>query len=346
MSRYIRVAGDAMGGDLAPAAPVHGAVEAVKSIDNLKVLLVGKEEIINAELTKYQYPKDRIEIADAQEVILTGEPPVRSIQEKKNSSLVVAMKKVREGEADALVTAGNTGSVLVGGQTIVRRENGVSRAPIATVVPTEKGCTLIVDSGANVDAKPENLVQFAIMGQAYSEKAIGVKNPKVALLNVGAEEEKGNALTKEVYQLLKDRDDINFIGNIEGNEVSKGKADVIVCDAFAGNVVLKMYEGVSSTFLKLIKETFMANTKTKIGALLLKKSLKETLKKFDVDRYGGAPLLGLKALVVKAHGNSKPAAFATAIKQCITFNENDLNLIIRERINKMRKDDDKQEKKD
>lgn len=338
MSKYITVAVDAMGGDYAPTAPIEGAVEAVNSISNLKILLVGKEEIINDELTKHQYPKDRIEIVDASEVIMTGEPPVRSIQKKKNSSLVVAMKNVRDGKADALVTAGNTGSVLVGGQTIIKRENGVLRAPIATVVPTESGCALIVDSGANVDAKPDNLVQFAIMGQAYAEKAIGIKNPKVALLNVGAEEEKGNVLTKEVYQLLKNREDINFIGNIEGNEVSKGKADVIVCDAFAGNIVLKMYEGVASTFLRLIKDTFMKNAKTKIGALMLKGALKDTLKDYDVNQYGGAPLLGLKALVVKAHGNSKAKSFKTAIMQCITFNESNMNLIIRERINKMHED--------
>jgi glycerol-3-phosphate acyltransferase PlsX len=333
MSEKIRVALDAMGGDLAPAAPVEGAVIAVKENKDLTVVLVGKEDTIKAELSKYDYPKDQIEIVNATEVIVTGEPPVKSIQEKKDSSLVVAMKKVRAGEADALVTAGNTGSVLVGGQTIVRREKGVSRAPIGTAVPTEKGVALIVDAGANVDAKPENLVQFAIMGSVYMEKALKINSPKVGLLNVGAEEEKGNALTKEVYQLLKKRKDINFIGNIEGNEISKGKADVIVCDAFAGNILLKMYEGVSKTFLKLIKETFMSSFKSKIGALLVKGSLKETLKVFDVEKYGGAPLLGLSALVVKAHGNSKAPAFATAIKQCISFKEAKINEIIREKIN-------------
>ena len=160
----------------------------------------------------------------------------------------------RYGEADAIVTSGNTGSVLVGGQTIVRREKGVLRAPIATVIPTEKGVALLADSGANVDCRPEHLIQFAVMGQAYSEKVLKVASPKVALLNIGAEEEKGNELTKEVYQLLKQRKDLNFIGNIEASEISKGKADVIVCDAFAGNMVLKMYEGVATTFLKIMKE--------------------------------------------------------------------------------------------
>lgn len=330
----IRVALDAMGGDFAPEATVQGAVEAVKTFNNVNVVLVGREADIKTELAKYSYPENRIEIKNATEVIITGEPPVKSIQEKKDSSLVVALKMVRNGEADAVVTAGNTGSVLVGGQTIVRRENGVDRAPIATAIPTEKGAALLVDSGANVDARPDQLVQFAVMGQAYAEKVLKINKPKVALLNIGAEEEKGNALTKEVYGLLRDRSDINFIGNIEGNEVSKGKADVIVADGFAGNLVLKMYEGVASTLLKTVKDVFMTNAKTKIGALMIKGALKDKLKTFDVNQYGGAPLLGLKALVVKSHGNSKPDAFKTAIGQCVDFIEADLNEIIRERINK------------
>ena len=330
----IRVALDAMGGDYAPQAPVKGAVEAVKKFENVKVILVGKEEVIKAELEKYTYPGERIEVVNASEVIVTGEPPVKSIREKKDSSLVVALKMVKDKEADAIVTSGNTGSVLVGGQTIVRREKGVERSPIATAIPTEKGAALLVDAGANVDARPDHLVQFAVMGQAYAEKVLKIDKPRVALLNIGAEEEKGNALTKEVYALLSAREDINFIGNIEGNEVSKGKADVIVADGFAGNLVLKMYEGVAATILKTVKDVFMTNAKTKIGALMLKKSLKEKLKECDVNQYGGAPLLGLTALVVKSHGNSKPDAFKTAIGQCVSFIEADLNNVIRERINK------------
>ena len=333
MKEFIRVALDAMGGDYAPAAPVEGAVRAVKEFSDVKVILVGKEDVIKNELKKYTYPNDRIEIKNATEVIVTGEPPVRSIQEKKDSSLVVALKAVKAKEADALVTSGNTGSVLVGGQTIVRREKGVERSPIATAIPTEKGVALLVDAGANVDARPDHLVQFAIMGQAYAEKVLNIDKPKVGLLNIGAEEEKGNALTKEVYGLLSSRSDINFIGNVEGNEVSKGKADVIVADGFAGNLVLKMYEGVSSTLMKTVKEVFMTNAGTKIGALLIKNALKEKLKTFDVDQYGGAPLLGLTSLVVKSHGNSKAAAFKTAIGQCVSFIKADLNAIIKERLN-------------
>ncbi len=334
MSEIKKIALDAMGGDYAPAAPVCGAVRAVEKYDDIKVILVGRKAEINAELSKYNYPKDAIEVINATEVIITGEPPVKSIREKKDSSLVVALKQAKEKCADAVISAGNTGSILVGGQTIVRREKGVERSPIATVIPTEKGAAILVDSGANVDARADHLVQFAIMGQAYAERVMNIKNPKVGLLNIGSEEEKGNAVTKEVYALLKERDDINFIGNVEGNEVSKGKAEVIVADGFAGNLMLKTYEGVASTLIKTIKDVFMTNTKTKLGAMLIKSELKETLKTFDADQYGGAPLLGLKALVVKAHGNSKADSFKTAIGQWMDFMEADLITLIRDSINK------------
>ncbi len=339
MAEQIRVVVDAMGGDNAPAAPVAGAVAAVTEAQNVSVILVGKEEQIRQELSKYTYPKERITVVHASEVIETGEPPVKSIQQKKDSSLVVGLKMVRHQEAEALVTSGNTGSVLVGGQTIVRREKGVLRAPIATVIPTEKGVALLADSGANVDCRPEHLLQFAIMGQAYSEKVLRVAKPKVALLNNGAEEEKGNELTKEVYQILKEREDINFIGNIEASDIPKGKADVIVCDGFAGNMVLKMYEGVAATLLKLIKEVFLSSTKTKLGAALLQKSLKTRLKAFDINQYGGAPLLGLTALVVKSHGNAKPVSFKVAILQCVAFHEANLNTLIRTRLENDKKDE-------
>ncbi len=332
MDNIVTVALDAMGGDNAPRAAVQGAVEALNSFENLRVILVGKEDIIKKELEGLAYPTDRLKINNATEVIETGEAPVKSIQKKKDSSLVVAMRLVKDEEADAVVTAGNTGSVLVGGQLIVKREQGVERSPIATAIPTEKGVSLLIDSGANMDTRPSHLLQFALMGQAYAEKMFDKKAPTVGLLNVGAEEEKGNALTKEAYSLLKSRSDINFIGNIEGNEVSKGKADVIVADGFAGNLILKMYEGVSSTVFKSIKEVFMTNARTKLGALLIKNALNEKLKKFDADKYGGAPLLGLRGLVVKSHGNSKADSFKTAIGQCAEFIRQDINGIIKERI--------------
>ncbi len=328
----VRVAVDIMGGDNAPAAPIEGAVEALKEAPDLHVVLVGRQEIIESELNKHTYDAERITVKNAAEVIETGEHPVQSIRQKKDSSLVVGLNLVRDGEADAVVTAGNTGSVLVGGQTIVKREAGVLRAPIATVIPNSKGISLLLDSGANVDAKPEHLVQFAVMGSAYAEKVMGINNPRVALLNIGEEEDKGNALTKEVYPLLKELQGINFTGNIEARDIPAGAADVIVAEAFAGNCVLKMYEGVASSFLRLIKDAFLSNAKSKVGAALVMPSLKKTLETYNVDNYGGAPLLGLRALVVKTHGNSKPLAFKTALLQSIRFKENELNVLIRDRL--------------
>ena len=214
---------------------------------------------------------------------------------------------------------------LVGGHVIVGRIKGVERPPLAPLIPTEKGGALLIDCGANVDAKPSNLVQFAQMGSIYMENICKVKNPKVGLVNIGAEEEKGNNLAKETYQLLSNLEGINFIGNIEAREIPEGKADVVVCDAFVGNVILKMYEGVGGVLLKKVKGTLMTSLKTKIGALLIKKELKETLKTFQMDQYGGAPLLGLKGLVVKTHGNSKAIEVKNSIIQCISFKEMNIN---------------------
>ena len=232
-----------------------------------------------------------------------AEPPVVAIRRKKDSSMVVAMKMVKEGVADAFVSAGSSGAILVGGQTIVGRIKGIKRPPLAPIIPTETGMSLIIDCGANVDAKADNLVQFAQMGSIYMENVVGVKNPKVAIVNIGAEEEKGNALVKETIPLLHECEGINFIGCIEAREIPHGGADVIVCEAFVGNVILKLYEGLASTLIGIVKTGLMSTLKSKIGALLALPALKETLKDFDAAKYGGAPLLGLNGLVVKAHGN-------------------------------------------
>ncbi len=334
MNEPVKVVLDAMGGDFAPQNPVMGAVEAVKEYENLQVFLTGPKDVLLKELSKYDYDSERIKIVNASEVIVTGEPPVQSIQKKKDSSLVVGLKLIRNGEADALVSAGNTGSVLVGGQVIVRKEKGVLRAPLATLIPTAKGVSLLLDCGANVDARAEHLIQFAIMGHSYMESMLGIENPKVAIVNIGAEEEKGNALVKETFPLLKECSEINFIGNIEARNIPAGDADVIVTEAFVGNVILKLYEGVASTLVSKIKEGLMSTTKSKIGALLAKPALKSTLKSFDVDGYGGAPLLGLRGLVVKTHGNASVSNIKNSIIQCIKFKESDLNGIISSRIKK------------
>ncbi|WP_092870363.1 phosphate acyltransferase PlsX [Acetitomaculum ruminis] len=315
----IKIALDAMGGDNAPDANIQGAVEAVNTSNNIKVFLVGQEEVIIPKLEKFTYDKNRIEVVNAREVIATDDPPVKSIRQKKDSSIVVGMTMVRKGQADAFVSAGSSGAVLVGGQIVVGRIRGIERAPFAAVIPTANGVSLLLDSGANVDARASHLVQFAKMGSIYMENIMNVKNPSVALVNIGAEEEKGNMLVKETFPILKNSPDINFIGSIEAREIPFGNADVIVCEAFVGNVILKLYEGLGSMFLGKIKESFMKNTKSKIGALLVKDSLKTTLKTFDSSAYGGAPLLGLKGLVVKSHGNSTKKEIKNSILQCEQF---------------------------
>lgn len=325
MSDMTRVALDAMGGDNAPVEMVKGAVEAVQKRNDIQVLLTGKEEILKEELAKYTYPDGKIHIVNATEVIETAEPPVKAIRSKKDSSLVTAMKLVRNGEADAFVSAGNSGAVLVGGQLLVGKIKGVERPPLAPLIPTLKGVSLLIDCGANVDARPSHLVQFAKMGSIYMESVVGKKNPTVGIVNIGAEEEKGNALVKETFPLLKECPDINFIGSVEAREIPYGDVDVIVCEAFVGNVILKLYEGVAGALVKKIKSGMMANLKSKIGGLLVKPALKDTLKDFDTSEHGGAPLLGLKGLVVKTHGSSTSKEVCNSIIQCVTFKEQKIN---------------------
>lgn len=334
MQEEVRVVLDAMGGDHAPEEMIKGAVEAVNEKNNIHVLLVGQEDVISEELEKYTYPKERMEIVHASEVIETAEPPVMAIRKKKDSSIVVGMNMVKNGEADAFVSAGSSGAILVGGQVIVGRIKGIERPPLAPLIPTEQGVSLLVDCGANVDARPSHLVQFAKMGSIYMEHVVGRKNPKVAIVNIGAEEEKGNALVKETIPLLKECDDINFVGSIEARDIPKGDADVIVCEAFVGNVILKLYEGLSSTLIGVIKKGLMSTLKSKIGAALALPALKKTIKAFDATEYGGAPLLGLNGLVVKTHGSSKAKEITNSIFQCVTFKEKEINNKIRENITK------------
>ena len=237
---------------------------------------------------------------------------------------------MKTGEADAFVSAGSSGAILVGGQTIVGRLKGVERPPLAPLIPTEKGVSLLIDCGANVDARPSHLVQFAKMGSIYMEHIVGIKNPKVAIVNIGAEEEKGNALVKETFPLLKETKGINFTGSIEAREIPHGQADVIVCEAFTGNVILKLTEGLASTLVGKIKEGMMSTLRSKIGALLVKPALKATLKEFDASEYGGAPLLGLNGLVVKTHGSAKAKEVSNTLIQCVTFKNQKINEKIKE----------------
>lgn len=332
MSELTRVALDAMGGDNAPGEIVKGAVEAVKERKEIEVILVGDQNTIQKELDQYSYPQDQVRVVHASEVIETAEPPVMAIRKKKDSSLVVAMNMVKNGEADALVSAGSSGAILVGGQVIVGRIKGIERAPLAPLMPTQNGISLLIDCGANVDARASHLVQFARMGSIYMENIVGVKNPRVGIVNIGAEEEKGNALVKETFPLLKECKDINFIGSVEARDIPAGAADVIVCEAFAGNIILKLYEGTASALVSIIKNGLMSTLRSKIGAFLVKPALKATLKEFDASEYGGAPLLGLNGLVVKTHGSSTYKEIRNSIIQCVQFKEQRINDKIKEQI--------------
>ncbi len=333
MEELVTVALDAMGGDNSPSEIVKGGVDAVNVSKDVRVLMVGDEKKIQEELAKYTYDKERIEIVPTTEVISNNESPVHAIRNKTDSSIVRCQRLVKSGEADAMVSAGSTGAVLAGGQLIVGRIKGVQRPPLAPLIPTAKGFSLLIDCGANVDARASHLLQFAQIGSIYMEHIMGVKDPKVAIVNIGAEEEKGNQLVKEAYPLLKECPSIHFIGSIEARDIPSGDADVIVCEAFVGNVILKLYEGVGNTLIHKIKASMMTSLRSKIGGLLVKPALKTVVKEFDSSEYGGAPMLGLKGLVVKAHGSSGAQEIKHSIIQCISFKKQNINVRIEEILN-------------
>ena len=336
----LRIAVDAMGGDLAPGAIVEGAIAALNEHPELMLILLGKEDAVRAELKKYKYDESHVQVVHCSEVIGMAEPPVNAISKKKDSSIVRGLTMVRKGEADSFISAGSTGAILVGGQVIVGRLKGVDRPPLGALIPTEKGFSLLIDCGANMDARPEWLVQFAQMGTVYMKHAMKIADPTVGIVNVGAEEEKGNALVKETFPLLRACPEIHFIGSVEARDIPAGAADVIVTDAFSGNLIMKMYEGVAGTLLKVIKGTLKSSVPGMLGGALIKKPLKSALKDFDASRYGGAPLLGLKGLVVKAHGSSKAVEIKNAVAQCALFYEEDVNgkikLLMEEQAEKQR----------
>ena len=322
---------DMMGGDNAPLAVLEGAAQAVKEY-GITVVGVGDEALVRRTAQENSIPLDGIELVNCTEAIDMCDEPARAIRQKKDSSIVVGLNMLKDGKGDAFVSAGSTGALHVGASLIVRTLKGIKRPALATMVPAKKQAYLLLDCGANVDARPSMLVQFAKMGSVYMESVMGVKNPKVGIVNIGAEEEKGNALVKETFPLLKNCPEINFIGSVEARDIPAGVADVIVCEAFVGNVVLKMYEGVSSALLHQVKQGMMSTLRSKIGALLVKPALKKTLKSFDTSQYGGAPLLGLNGLVVKTHGSSKAVEVKNSILQCIAFKEEKISEKIKEQI--------------
>ena len=316
----MRIILDGMGGDNAPGAIVEGAVLASKEIDH-EIVIIGQEELINQELKKYKFKNEKITVADAREVITNDEAPVRAVRSKKDSSIVKGIDMVKNGEGDIFISAGSTGALLSGGLFILGRIQGIDRPALASIYPILGGePSLLVDAGANAECKPNNLLEFGMMGNIYMEKVIGRPSPRVGLVNIGTEAAKGSTLTKAAYELLE-QSNMNFVGNVEAREVPKSACDVIVCDGFTGNVVLKLTEGLAWNILQVIKKKFTDGVKAKLGAALLIDKLGELKKEFDYSEYGGAPILGVKGPIVKMHGSSSANAVKNTILKGIPFVE-------------------------
>lgn len=307
----MRIALDAMGGDNAPKEIVAGAIKAVQAFPDIEILLVGDEKQINSYLTD----KTRISVLHTEEQILATDEPARAVRRKKDASMVLCANEVKEKRADAFISAGNTGALMATGLFVVGRINGIERPALAPTLPTiSRAGFLLLDVGANVDAKPEHLVQYGIMGSIYMEKALGIQNPRVGLLNIGTEEKKGNELTKKTFEELKNAP-VNFIGNVEARDLLDGVCDVVVTDGFTGNMVLKTIEGTALSMFKMLKEVMTSSLKTKLAAGMMKPQLKGLKNKLDYSEYGGAALFGLNAPVIKAHGSSDSNAIYNAIRQ-------------------------------
>jgi len=328
----MKIALDAMGGDFAPATNVEGAIDALSTNDELSVVLVGNESGISAELTRKNYSGSRISIRHASQTVEMGDSPLTALRRKKDSSVRVAVDLVKSGEADAFVSAGNSGVVMATALLVLGKLPGVDRPAIATVMPSYRDHFVLLDAGANVDCKPVHLYQFAIMGDAYARFIFDMKSPKIGLLSIGEEDVKGNELTKESFKLLKNAG-LNFIGNIEGQEIFKGEADVVVCDGFVGNIALKIAEGLAETMTKMLKREISDRAAARIGALFLKEAFKSFIKKTDYSEYGGAPLLGLSKPCIIAHGRSTSKAIKNAIIVAGSFHKKGILHSISQQLN-------------
>ncbi len=321
----MRIALDAMGGDYAPLEIVKGAIEALRDIDH-KIILVGDREIISQELEKLgARGEKRIFIKHAPEVVKMDDVPSVALRKKKNSSIRVGLELVKDGTARAFVSAGNTGAVMITAKVVLGTLEGVSRPAIAVTLPSRKRPFILIDAGANVDSRPEHLVEFAIMGHIYSRTIMEVENPKVGLLSIGEEDYKGNGLTKNAFALLRTLPQINFIGNVEGKELYSGNADVVVCDGFVGNLALKISESASALMTYYLREIFTKTLRGKFSYFLIKKDLFSLRKKVDYREFGGAPLLGVKGICIICHGSSNAKAIANAVKVAVEMAEKQLN---------------------
>jgi phosphate acyltransferase len=326
----MKIAIDAMGGDNAPKEIVIGAMKAVEEFSDIHITLVGDENKINEHLKQHE----RITILHTEEVILGTDEPVRAVRRKKNASMVLAAGLVSDGNADACISAGNTGALMAAGLFVVGRIDGIERPALSPTLPTIGGeGFLLLDVGANVDAKPEHLLQYAIMGSIYSEKVRGINRPRVGLLNIGTEEKKGNELTKLTFELLKNAD-LNFIGNVEARDLLDGVADVVITDGFTGNMVLKTIEGTALSMFKMLKTSLMSSVKSKLAAAVLKPEFGKLKNTMDYSEYGGAGLFGLKAPVIKAHGSSNARSIFSAIRQTREMVKNDVTALIQKAVEK------------
>lgn len=308
----MRIIVDAFGGDNSPLEIIKGSLDAKKEY-GIDITFSGNEEIIKKVCKENGFSLDGVEILDAPDVISQNEAGTEIMKSKKNCSMAVGLKALSENKGDAFVSAGNSGALCVGATLIVKRIKGIKRPGFAPVVPGADGCFMLLDSGANLECKPNMLLQFGMMGSIYMEKVMGIKNPKIGLANVGTEEHKGTELQHEAYRLLKDSP-LNFVGNVEGRDIPMGVCDVCVCDGFTGNLILKTYEGVAAALLHKMKGIFTTNAKTKIAAALVMSELKDFKKDFDYNEFGGAPILGCAKPVFKAHGSSKANTFKNALK--------------------------------
>lgn len=325
---------DAMGGDNAPESTVHGALEALRENKTLRITLAGVEDAIRPLLKDCDDVMDRITVLHTPDVITNHDAPVMAVRQKKQSAIVMGMLALKEKQVDGFVSSGSTGAVLAGGIFRLGRLDGVDRPALAPLLPNGKDFFCLIDCGANVDCLPAYLPQFGVMGSAYMQMMRGIESPRVGLVNIGAEDEKGNALSKEAFPLMK-KAPFHFIGNVEGRDITADVADVVVTDGFCGNLILKFMEGVSSTLLGMIKREMMADTRSKIGALLAKPAFRRVKKAMNYEEVGGAPLLGVKGVVVKAHGSSNAHAIACAIRQAVTMYEKNLPENIQQGINKL-----------
>lgn len=323
----MRIFVDAMGGDNAPKAPVEGTVEALRRYPEISVVLGGVLSEIEPLLAGADDVRSRIELVDAPEIITNDESPVMGVRRKTKSATVIGMLMLRDKQVDGFVSAGSTGAVLAGGMFRLGRIPGVERPALAPLMPNGKGYFLLIDCGANVDCQPHYLQQFGVMGDAYMRGVMGMKEPRVGLINIGAESEKGNALVKATYPLMKQAP-YHFVGNVEARDITNDVADVMVADGFAGNLILKFMEGLAGTLLGIIKKEMMADTRCKIGAVINKPAFKRVKKLMDYTEVGGAPLLGVQGAVVKAHGSSNAHAISCAIGQVIKMVNGDVVGII------------------